>query len=200
MSYITSSELEHDNGSEYLHIYLDPQYGFTVKLNGEEISENELFIKAPTMTTKDVYDVRRVSSVVAKFEDIQNEKLSKELARLSDEERARLFSSIKDIEISDQSNIDFKEAVKDHLKNLVKSSRSFELDKDTFFSEFDKISHFLESRLSRKLEGNLIPCNFAIFDKYLGAKQFIIEAIFIEYVGFFSKHFPLESLQSLQGK
>lgn len=200
MSFITSSELEQINDSEYLHIYLDPKYSFTIKINGEEVDQNEIYIKAPTMIAKDVYDVRKVSSVIAKFEDLQNEKLSKELARLTDEERARLFGSIKEIESSDKSDVDFKEAVKDHLKTLVKSSRSFELEKDSFFSEFDKISFFLEARLSRKMDDDLLPTKFSIFDKHLGSKQFIIEAIFFEYVSFFSKHFPLESLQYLQEK
>ena len=83
---------------------------------------------------------------------------------------------------------------------MVKSSRSFESEKDSFFSEFDKISFFLESRLSRKIDNDLLPIKFFIFDKHLGSKQFIIEAIFFEYVSFFSKHFPLESLQYLQEK
>jgi len=195
MSFITSSELDNIAGSEYLHIYLDPKYSFIAKINNEEVDQNEIFIKAPTMSSKDIFDVRRVSTVISKFEETQNEKLSKELARLTEEERARLFSSLKEIESSQEAPAKSQDFIKDHLKTIIKSSRSFEAEKESFFSEFDKITHFLETRTMRSLDSDLLPLNFSIFDKHLGLKQFIIEAIFVEYVSFFSKHFPLESFQ-----
>ena len=193
MLFITTTELEQINDSEYLHIYLDPKYSFTIKINGEEVDQNEIYIKAPTMIAKDVYDVRKVSSVISKFEDIRNQKLTKELARLTEEEKIRLFGTVKEaqeeLESADKSDIDFTVLIKAHLEQVMKDSRSFELEKDSFFSEFDKISFFLESRLSRKMDNDLLPVNFTIFNKHLGLKQFIIEAVFLEYVGFFSKHF-----------
>lgn len=194
MNFISSCELENINGSEYLHLYLNQEASFLVKINGEDVEQNELYIKAPTMASKDVYDLRRCCATLSKFEDIHNEKISKELARLSDEERARLFSSFKEVEEKILEEIKPEDVARDHIRTILKASKALDIENTNFFTEFDRLASFLEQRLFRNLNGDLLKLNFSVFDKLLGSKQFFLEEIFVEYVGFFFSHFPLESL------
>ena len=193
MKYINSTENETIDGKEYLHLYLNPKYGFDVKINGEEMLVNEIFIQAPTMSTMDVGDVRKVSTVISKFEDIYNQELQRQLIRLSEEDKIKLFSIAQEPE-KILEKVDPKLAVREHIGSILQISKSYESENSNFFTEFDKITYFLQKRLNRKLDDSLVKIDFSIFDKHLGLKQFIIEEIFIEYVSFFFKHFPLESL------
>lgn len=193
MKYINSTETETIDGKEYLHLYINPKYGFDVKINGEEMLVNEIFIQAPTMSTMDVGDVRKVSTVISKFEDIYNQDLQRQLLRLSEEDKIKLFSIAQEPE-KILEKVDPKLAVREHIGSILQISKSYESENSNFFTEFDKITYFLQKRLNRKLDDSLVKIDFSIFDKHLGLKQFIIEEIFIEYVSFFFKHFPLESL------
>ena len=193
MKYINSTETETIDGKEYLHLYLNPKYGFDVKINGEEMLVNEIFIQAPTMSTMDVGDVRKVSTVISKFEDIYNQDLQRQLLRLSEEDKIKLFSIAQEPE-KILEKVDPKLAVREHIGSILQISKSYESENSNFFTEFDKITYFLQKRLNRKLDDSLVKIDFSVFDKHLGLKQFILEEIFIEYVSFFFKHFPLESL------
>lgn len=199
MKFINSSSVENINGKDCLHIFLKEEYSYPVKINDEEVLQNEIFIKAPTMSNEDVSNVRRCSSVFSKFEDIQNEKISKELSRLSQEDKERLFYEIENIkESEDESGPE--EAIKNHVISVLKSAKSFESQDSNYYTEFDKISLFLNKRLNRCMDDEFYSIDFSIFDKHLALKQFIIEEIFIEYISFFFKHFPLESLLNMSQK
>lgn len=197
MRFINSSEIDNINGIECLHLYLKDDYSYKIKIDGEEVLQNEIYIKAPTMSNEDLSNIRKCSSVLSKFEEIQNEKTLKELSKLTHQERERLFSELKDENID---QIKAEDVIRDHVSNLIKNSKSYETKESDYFQEFDKISHFLEKRLNRILDDQLYTINFSIFNEYLAVKQFIIEEIFIEYVAFFFKHFPLESLFTLTKK
>lgn len=137
MEFISSSELTNVEGVEYLRIYLKPNASFFPKINGEEVEQNELLIKAPTMSNLDVCDIKKCNGALAVFQDVYNEKLSKEFDKLSEDEKNRLQQSIKQ---SDESSIKTEDLIKEHIRSLLDISQSCtERDK-----EFDKISNFLE--------------------------------------------------------
>jgi hypothetical protein len=197
MKFISSVELDNINGKDYLHFYLKPECSFEVTINGEEVSQNEIFIEAPSMSNKDVGDLRKVSSVIAKFEEIHNERISKELARLSEEERVKLFAAVKGLENDSEIKISGSQVSRDHMSAILRASKSYEHENSNFYTEFDRISYFMEQRLFRNLNDAMLKADFKLFDKLQGSKHFFLEEIFIEYVGFFFNHFPLESLSLL---
>jgi len=200
MRFISSSELDNIDGVEYLHIYLKPVAAFNIKVNGEELEQNEIYIKAPTMSSKDVYDISKCCTVFAKLEEVPNEKLTKELSKLSEEERAELFSNFKNIEETIKNEVKPEDIIKDHVRNILQSSKAYESGNSDFYTEFNKISYFLEQRLHHMIEKSLFKMDLSVFNKLLTAdKHFLIEELFIEYVGFFFRHFPLENL-SFQSK
>lgn len=198
--FINSSEIDNINGVECLHLYLKDEFSFSVKINDEEVLQNEIYIKAPTMSNEDISNIRKCASVLSKFEEIQNEKTLKELSKLSDQERQKLFADFENLQENNEEDIKTEEVIKDHIRSVLKNAKSYETKETDYFSEFDKIINFLEKRLNRNLDSQLYPINFSIFDKYLATKHFIIEEIFVEYVSFFFKHFPLESLLALAKK
>lgn len=197
--FIISSDIDAVEGIEYLHLYLDPKFSFKIKLNGEEVEENQIYIKAPTLSSTDVYDIRKCSSVIAKFEEDKNNKMTRELKSLKEDELQKLMKLYEDVnkDKKELSEEDFKNSCREHIQDILRSSKVYQLDKDDFYSEFDKLIHFLQKRAFRMFEGAMLPLPFEAFNHLFAQKQFLFEAVFAEYVSFFSKHFPLESL-SLQ--
>jgi len=200
MTFFTSVELDNREGVEYLHYFLDTKFSFKIKINGEEVDCNEIYIKAPTMAQKDVYDLRKCSLVIAKFEELNNEKLAKQFLGLTEEQKTNLFSSVKELEESKPSEKEAIEGAKSYIKGLLKSCKYYEVENSNFFSEFDKIIFFLEQRVYRDVNGALLKASFSLYDNLLAQKQFLLEEAFAEYVGFFFNHFPSESLAILNKK
>ena len=197
MQYLSKTELETIGGQDYLHIYLKMENAFSFKLNNEDVEQNELFIKAPSMSNKDISDIRKCVLVIDKFEELEANKTAQELAKMKSEEREKLFEAIKEIQNSvkeESTDEQVRESVSAHIKNILKVGKTYETQDSDFFKEFDKVVYFLSQRLYRQLNDELFPCNFDIFNHLLGKKQFLIEEIFCEYVSFFFKHFPSESL------
>lgn len=200
MTFFTSVELDNIDGIEYLHYFLNPKFSFKAKLNGEEIEQNEIYIKAPTMAQKDVYDLRKCSLVISKFEELNNDKLAKQFLALTEEQKSNLLGNVKELEDTKPSEQEAIEGAKSYIKGLLKSCKYYEVENSNYFTEFDKIIFFLEQRLHRDIEGSLFKASFTLFDNLLAQKQFLIEEIFAEYVGFFFNHFPSESLAILNKK
>lgn len=199
MQYILNSSLDNINGKECLHIFLNDKYSYNITINGEEIQQNEIYIKAPTLSNEDLSNIRRCSSVFSRFEEIYNNKIAKDIANLSDIERERIFSNFEEMETK-KEEVKTEDVIREHVSSVLKSAKSYVSKDENFYTEFDKITIFLEKRLNRIMDEELYPLSFSIFDKHLGAKQFIIEEIFVEYVSFFFKHFPLESLLNLEAR
>lgn len=194
--YITSSEIDNIESVEYLRLYLHPKFVFKIKSNGEEVEENQIYIKAPTLGSTDIYDLRKCSIVICKFEEDKNNKVAKELRNLKEEELQKLMNVYKDIEKDkkEPSDEEMKDSCREYIEQILKSSKSYQVDKDDFYTEFDKLVSFLQKRSFRMYEGSMHPVSLDSFNHLFAQKQFLLEAVFSEYVSFFSKHFPLESL------
>lgn len=202
--YITSSETqfianERGEDIEYLHLFLNPLCSFKTKLNGEELEENQIYIKAPTLSSADIYDIRKCSIVIAKFEEDKNNKTARELKNLKEEELEKLMNLFKDLDKNrkEPSEEEIRSSYRESMDQVFKASKSYQIEKDDFYTEFDKLTSFLQKRAFRMQDGSMLSLSFDAFNHLFAQKQFLLEAVFAEYVSFFSKHFPLESLSSI---
>lgn len=204
MSYFSSSEIEHINGTECLKIYLKPEYAFKVKVNGEEQDQNEIYLKAPTMSNEDISNIRKCTSAFAKYEAFYNDKSFEALSKLTEDQKINLFGLIdkKQDELdTTEDEVVKKELIqkqaKKHVITILSESKTYENGQKDFYDEFYAIQFFLEKRLYRCVDSSLTQLNFEVFNSLIGEKQFFIEELFAEYVAFFSLHFPLKSLIGL---
>lgn len=201
--YLRSSELQNINGKNYIRIYLEKDYSFVIKHNGEEISMNNILLEEPNSNdlvflkklgisieklftyTNAIKPLQLVSFInsdimenINSFEDskqeVEDERETQEIAeKLSQQEKARIF-----------------------VRDIFLKANDFQNQETDYYLELQKFIDFVESKLYRDLDdNNPLSTSFDIFDKYLAESFVIKEELIIEYFSFFFAHLPSRSLQ-----
>lgn len=211
--YLKSSELTNINGKNYLKIFLDAQYPYKVKVNGDEQDKYDILFKEPDAS--DLGELRKCSLAIEKLVNYRENKLIKSQAIWGSEFIKTIMESRSqenvidpnaaqeqlEVEESDDS-LDERllEVHKGFISELLSLCSDYEDAESDYFIEVDKFFRLLEKKCYREFDDGIChSTDLSVFDAHNATSHFIKEAILIEYIAFFFKHFPSKYLQAIQG-
>ena len=204
--FLKSSEIESINGENYLRIFLDKKYPFTVKHDGQELDCLDLLFKEPSMT--DISALKKLAISLEKLNSYENVKTIRianlfsrntydaikrdKEAEIEEEESKTIIEEIEKEEEAEKNVID---DVRLFLAKVFGFSSDFEDENTDYFVELSKFVEFVNAKCGREGSGSLvIPTNLSVLDKYKADSLFLKEEIVIEYLSFFFDHLPSKSL------
>lgn len=205
--YLKSSELEPLNGSNYLRVYLEKGFPYTIKHNGDDFQIYDFLFKEPSM--EDLADLKKLAVSLEKVHYYENVK-SLRIANLFSK---NTYDEIKKDKEELEENKEEPETIEQEIdqeeeqqKNYVDETRLFlskvfglasdyEDENTNYFVELQKFIDFIDKRCFREGENNLLlPVKLSVLDKYKADAYFIKECLVVEYLSFFFEHLPSKSL------
>lgn len=201
--YLRSSELQNINGKNYIRIYLEKDYSFVIKHNGEEISMNNILLEEPN--SNDVVFLKKLGMSLERLFTYTNAIKPLQLVSFVNSD---LIENINSFEDSKKENLETQnieeyseklspqEKARIFIRDIFLKANDFQNQETDYYLELQKFIDFVESKLYRDLDdNNPLSTNFEIFEKYLAESFIIKEELIIEYFSFFFAHLPSRSLQ-----
>lgn len=197
--HLKSSELARIGDKNYLHIFLDKKFPYSIKhisKNGDnDIEVLDMLFQEPEAA--DISKLQKLGISLEKFSSYQNVKTIR-IANLFSKDSLAAYrdENIKEeIEAAkEQTDADKIEDCKVYVSKLLAMSTDFEDENSDYYQELAKFFSFLEEKCYRNHDGILLKNSLSNLDKYNAASCFIKEEIVTEYISFFFTHFPSRSL------
>lgn len=197
--YLKSSEIVRIGDKNYLNIFLDKKYPYSIKRiskNGEnDIDVLDMLFQEPEMS--DISKLQKLGISLEKFSSYQNVKTIR-IANLFSKDSLDAYREKNIDEVIEEqrslTDADKVENCKIYVSKLLAMSTDFEDENSDYYQELSKFFSFLEEKCFRNHDGLTIKNTLSNLDKYNAASCFIKEEIVTEYISFFFTHFPSRSL------
>lgn len=200
--YLRSSELQNINGKNYIRIYLEKDYFFVVKHNGEDISMNNILLEEPNSNDLNFLKklgiaLERLFTYTNAIKPLQivshlNSDLMQDLNDFKQEEDIQADAEIKE-EIEKLTKV---EKARFFVRDIFLKANDYQTQETDYYLELQKFIDFIQTKLYRELDDGLVlKLSFDIFEKFQAESFIIKEEIIIEYFSFFFAHLPSRSLQ-----
>lgn len=204
--FLKSSEIESINGSNYLSVFVEKQFPYIVKHNGDDFEVYEFLFKEPSM--EDISDLKKLAVSLEKIHYYENVKTLR-MANLFSKNTYDEIKKDKEFEEELQETETIEEEIikeEDKQKGYIDETRMFlskvfglasdyEDENTNYFVEIQKFIDFIEKRCFRRGDNNLLlPVKLSVLDKYKADSYFIKESLVVEFLSFFFDHLPSKSL------
>lgn len=204
--YLRSSELQTINGKNYLRIYLEKEYSYIVKHNGEDIVLNNILLEEP-----DSNDIQKLRELSTSIETLVTYVTAIKPLKISSYLRSETLDTLLQHNVeqnqeeteNDEEKIENFELTKNNkvkifLQDLFAKSLDFKDNTSEYFVELQKFINFIDQKLYRELEDGIpLKTSINVFSKYLGDSDIIYKHIVIEYLCFFFAHLRSDSLKQV---
>lgn len=196
--HLKSAEISKLGEHNYLQVFLEKEFPYKIKHNGNEFDNYELLFREPD--AGDMMQLKKLGVSLEKLHYYQYAKSIK-IANLFSREALASYHEQKEQQEAEETTKSEEEKVIDHTDNcrefiskVFGLASDFEDESTDYFQELEKFFSFVESKCFREQDGLAIKNSLSNLDQYKAKSYFIKEEIVIEYISFFFAHFPSKSL------
>ena len=191
---IKSSETVLIGDKNYLRIFLEKEYPYTIKSGDDEFEVLDFLFEEPNF--KDSFELRKIAISLERlcsYETIKSIRTANTFSREALESlRSAEMEDRKELQDSEEDNMDKSDVVRMFLYKTFAMASDYEDEtcNTNYYLEMDKFFNFLEKRCFREHNDLVVKNSLSNIDKYNAISLFIKEEIAIEYVSFFFTNFP----------
>lgn len=194
--HLKSAEIIKLGEHNYLQVFLQKEYPYQIKHNGNEFDVYEFIFREPE--AGDMLILKKLGISLEKLHSYQYAKSIK-IANLFSKDSLAVYHENKEEQSEDaideeKKEVDYVANCKDFISRIFGLAADFEDESTDYYQELEKFFNFVESKCYREQDGLAIRNSLSNIDKYKATSYFIKEEIIIEYISFFFAHFPSKSL------
>ncbi len=204
--YLKSAEVESINNKNYLRVYLEKDYPFIVKHDGQEISMNNILLEEPTSSDMIILkrlavSVEKLFTYISAIKPLQivsyiNSELMDNLNSYKNSQEQETDDEISQETIEQIEKLTPIEKARIFVRDIFLKANDYQTNETDYYIELQKFIDFIQTKLYREMDDGLVlKLSLDIFDKYLAESFIIKEELIIEYFAFFFAHLPSRSLQ-----